>query len=262
MTTQPWPVQRRTSWLVTAVLLGSAGAGGLVLGVAAVSTDGVGILLVGSPLLIVAGALVYLSRARRQGTGGLAVREVAELAERGVVLPYSAALGWGYVVAGVYCLLFFGLIAVGGLAAGGGGGVALLVAALLVCGYLLWCVIDLARGRLQTGLVALTPSGIYHRSWAMRSYLPWNDVVEVVPADVRGPLVQVIAAANTTGWVRRTSSAWRQGELAFAPHLAVQGRFLAADPALLYRAVRFYLENPAARAELGNDAALTRFAGL
>jgi hypothetical protein len=258
---QPWPARRRTSWIVAAVLLALFGAGGLALGVASVATDGVGLLLVGSPLLLVAAALVYLSRARRQGSGGLVVREVADLGERGVVLPYSAALGWGYVVAGAYCLLFFGLVAAGGLASGGGGG-ALLVVALLLCGYLLWCVVDLARGRLGAGLVALTPTGIYHRSWALRSYLPWDDVLAVVPAEVRGPLVQVMAAANTTGWVRRTSAAWRQGELAFAPHLAVQGRFLAVDPNLLYRAVRYYHENPTARAELGGDAALTRVARL
>ena len=261
VTNQPWPAQRRTSWVVASVLLALFGAGGLALGVAAIPTDGIGLLVVGSPLLLVAAALMYLSRARRQGTGGLAVREVADLGERGVVLPYSTALGWGYVVAGAYGLLFFGLLAAGGLAAGGGSW-ALLVAALLVFGYLLWCVVDLARGRLGTGLVALTPNGIYHRSWAMRSYLPWEHVLEVVPADVRGPLVQVIAAANTTGWVRRTSSAWRQGELAFAPHLAVQGRFLAVDPTLLYRAVLFYHDNPAARAELGDEVALRRVASL
>lgn len=246
---------------MAAVLLALFGAGGLALGVAAVPADGVGLLLVGSPLLLVAAALVYLSRARRPDARGLAVREVPELGERGLVLPYSAALGWAYVVAGAYCLLFFGLIAAGGLLAGGGG-VVLLVVALLLCGYLLWCAVDLARGRLGLGLVALTPSGIYHRSWAMRAYLPWADAVQVVPDDVRGPLVQVIAAANTTGWVRRTSSAWRQGELAFAPHLAVQGRFLAADPVLLLRAVVFYLDNPAARAELGDDASMARVASL
>lgn len=246
---------------MAAVLFALFGIGGIALGVASVSRDGVGLLLVGSPLLLVAAVLVYLSRARRQTTGGLAVREVADLGERGVVLPYSAALGWGYVVTGAYCLLLFGLIAAGGLLAGGGG-LVLLVAALLVCGYLLWCLVDLARGRLGVGLVALTPSGIYHRSWAMRSYLPWDDVLDVVPADARGPLVQVVAAANTTGWVRQTSSTWRQGELAFAPHLAVQGRFLAADPMLLLRAVRFYYDNPAARAELGGDTALTRVASL
>lgn len=242
MTHQLWPVRRRTSWVVTAVLLAVSGAGGLALGVATLQTDGAGLLLVGSPLLIVVAALVYLSRARRPGTGGQAVREVAELGERGLVFAYSRALGWAYVVAGAYCLLFFGLIAAGGLAAGvgGGGDVVLLAAALLVVGYLSWCAVDLVRGRLGPGLVALTPSGIYHRSWALRSYLPWDDVVDVVPGDARGPLVQVIAAANTTGWVRRTSSTWRQAELAYAPHLVVQGRFLAADPALLYRAVCDY----------------------
>lgn len=235
------------------------GAGGVALGVAAAvtRTNEVGLLLVGSPLLLVAAALVYLSRARRQGSCGLAVREVPELRERGVILPYSAALGWGYVAAGAYCLLFFGLVAVGGLAAGDGG-LALLVVALLVCGYLLWCVIDLVRGRLGVGFVGLTPRGIYHRSWAMCAYLPWEDVVDVVPADARGPLIQVVAAANTSGWVRRTSAAWRQGELAFAPHLAVQGRFLAVEPELLYRAVSFYHHNPTARSELGTEAALTR----
>lgn len=74
------------------------------------------------------------------------------------------------------------LLAVGGLASGAGGGnLALLVAALLVCAYLLRCMVDLLRGRLGLGLVALTPSGSYHRSWAMRAYLPWTDVLAVDP---------------------------------------------------------------------------------
>jgi hypothetical protein len=44
--------------------------------------------------------------------------------------------------------------------------------------------------------------------------------------------------------------------------LAVQGRFLAVDPKLLYHALRFYHDNPTARAELGDDVALRRVASL
>lgn len=262
---RPWPVRGRTSWIIAAVLLALFGACGLALGVAAASTERVGLLLVGSPLLLVAAVLVYLSRARRPGVAKLAVRHVQDLGEPGVVLPYSAALGWGYVAAVGYCGLFFGLIAAGGAASlvGGaaslGGSAILLVVALLVCGYLLWCVVDMLRGRLRLGLVALTPHGIYHRSWAMRAYLPWTEVVAVTATDVRGPLVQVVAAVNTSGsWIQQTSRTWRQSELAFAPHLAVQGRFLAVEPSTLYGAARFYSENPAARAELATEAAVTR----
>ncbi len=266
MTDPAWPAQRRGSAVLAAILLALFGAGGLALGVASAFTDGAGLLLVGSPLILIAAVVVYLSRGRRPGASRLAVREVAELGEPGIVLPYSSALGWGYVVTGAYCLLFFGLIAAGGLANSGSAwtplSVVLLVAALLVCGYLLWCGVELTRGWVAVGFVALTKSGIYHRSWAMRSYLPWADVVAVVPADARGPLVQVMVAANTTGWVQGTSWAWRQGELAFAPHLAVQGRFLAVDPELLYRALRFYHENPETRAELGGETALRRVASL
>jgi hypothetical protein len=246
---------------MTTVLLALLGAGGLALGVAEIPTEGVGFLVVASPSLLIAAALVYLLRARRRGRGSLAVAAVADLGERGVVLPYSAALGCGCAVAGVYCLLFSGLIAIGGWADGSVVGLSLFVAALLACTYLLWCVVDLARGRLRRGFVALTPSGIYHRSWARRSYLPWTDVLEVVSED-REPLVRVVGIANTTGWDRRTSSTWPQEELNTAPHLVVPGRFLAVHPELLYRAIRFYLDNPAARPELADDAALTRIGNL
>ena len=253
----PFPAPGRLSWTVAAVLLAAFGSGGFALGLVEPSA----LLVVGSPLLVVAAVLVYLSRARRQGTAGIAVRDIPSLGQRGVVLPYSAALGWGYVVGGGYCALFFGLIAVGGAATGpsGAGEIALLALALVVEVYLLWCLVDLLRGRLGRGFVALTPDGICHRSWAMWAYLPWDEVASVTVVDVRGPLVQVMAIANTRqAWSRRTSLPWKQGELAYAPDLAVQGRFLTVNPALLYRAVRFYGENPAGRAELATDAAATR----
>jgi hypothetical protein len=269
MTAEAWPTRRRTSWIVAAALLALLGSGGFALGLVAAATGGrIGLLVVGSPFLVVAAVLVYLSRARRQGTAGLSVSEVAGLEQRGIVLAYSAALGWGYLGAGAYSLLLFGLIAAGGLMAGGlsdgPGSVVLLVVALLVCAYLLWCAVDVARGRLRVGYVALTPEGIHHRSWATSSYLPWTDVVGVLHADATSmePVLRVLAVANTTGHVRQTSWAWRQQVLAFAPNIAVQGRFLVADPELLYRAVRFYYENPAARAELGGEAGLARVRSL
>lgn len=261
-----WEQRGGTSWTIAAVLLFLSGAGGLALGVATAATSGVGLLLVGSPLLLFAAALVYLSRARRPSRSGLVSQDVPELGGRGVVLPYSAALARVCVAAVGYCALFFGLIAVGGLASATGGGsrgldgsVVLLIVALATVGYVLWCLADLLRGRLERGFVALTPRGILHRSWAMRAYVPWSCVVAVTTDDVRGPLVHVTAAANASrSWIRQTSRAWRQSELTFAPHLVVQGRFLAVDPAVLYYAARFYHENPGARDELATDRAIAR----
>lgn len=258
------PPRSRATAIVLVVVLAPCGIGGLALGLA--SRGDAGRVLVGSPMALVAAALIYLHRVRRQGRAWLAVRDVRELGQRGVVLPYSAALGCCYLATGGWFVLYVGLLAAIPTGIGvdlgsiGVGEIVGLVIVLMLCAYPLWIVLELVRGRLGRGLVALTPDGIYHRSWAMRSYLPWHGVFAVASEETEAGLrVKVRAFANAEGsWTRRTSVAWKQDELASAPDLDVRGLYLAVDPALLYRAAQFYHENPVARPELATEAGLAR----
>lgn len=101
-------------------------------------------------------------------------------------------------------------------------------------------------------------------------------VVGAVAAIVGG--TAIVAAVACFGFVRylgwtlaafdnvhpmfdRRSRIWRRPEYRLAPHTAIRGMYPAVDPALALHALRFYHENPAARAEVGTDAAVRRVRG-
>ncbi|MGH3923973.1 MAG: hypothetical protein ACRDTT_14080, partial [Pseudonocardiaceae bacterium] len=108
------------------------------------------------------------------------------------------------------------------------------------------------------GLVALAPEGVYHRSSTFRSYFPWDRVTEVSAIDKNGPYITMGVRPGPDSWFRKTSRLWRQEEFSFAPHMAVRGRWLSVDPAIVYYAIIFYRDHPVARRELSTDAGVER----
>jgi len=113
-------------------------------------------------------------------------------------------------------------------------------------------------GKLRRGYVALSPDGVYHRGWAFRADAPWDGIISVEAAELDGPLIHVIVTTDGGAWIERTSRLWKQEELAFAPSLAIRGRWLSVDPALLYHALRYYHTHPEACPELASPAGVQR----
>jgi hypothetical protein len=151
------------------------------------------------------------------------------------------------------------LLVVGAVAAivGGTAIVAAVVCLGFVC-HLGWTLVEMTRHRLSIGAILLTPAGVRHRSWTFDSYLPWDQAVSVSAGRLDGQLITLAAFDNVHPMFDRRSRIWRQPEYRLAPHTAIRGMYLAVDPALALHALRFYHENPAARAELGTDAAVRR----
>lgn len=200
---------------------------------------------------------------RRRAPSAVSCDGVRGITERAVRIPYSLPVATTYWVLGLLALLFFSFITVASALSFLHGRIALdtifpLILGLGVSIYLLWFVFDGLRGKLARGVVALTPAGVYHRSWAFRSYAPWDSVMDVQAAEADGPLIELLVSANGASWYERTSILWNQEELSLTPHMAIRGRWLSVDPALLYHALRYYHTHPEARPELGTPAGARR----
>lgn len=263
----PPPIQPKSVLLVLAV------AGftvfDITIGILALtwSDTGTGIfLLAGSPLMLTVTAIGYLTRlrGRRPGISLLRHGPVSDLGEPGLLIPYSRALGAAAVLLPVSVLLvtapatiaFLAGIVVDGPDTSGLVSTVVLWAISLYMG---WLLVEVGRKKLTRGLLALTPSGVYHRSWAFHSYVPWTAITSVSTGQAReGPLITMAVFSNTPPWFHRTSRLWKQDEFGLAPHIAIKTAYLSVDPALAYHALAYYHAHPDARSELATTAALDR----
>ncbi|AXB45110.1 hypothetical protein [Amycolatopsis albispora] len=115
-----------------------------------------------------------------------------------------------------------------------------------------------AAGRFRRGEVRLSPEGIRHRGWSYTSFLPWTAFAGG-KATFRGtPYVLAIAYANAPWERKQYAPLWRIDRLPPKPMIAVNCAAFAIDRTLLYHFIMFYLDNPAARAELGTERSLQR----
>ncbi|MFI6433216.1 hypothetical protein [Rhodococcus oryzae] len=113
-------------------------------------------------------------------------------------------------------------------------------------------------GRLQRGSLMLSSDGIRQRGWSFESYLPWESVAGSTAVHHGFPETLVIAYSNAL-WERRyTTRLFRTDRLPLSPLIEIDTRQFAVDPVLLHHLVSFYANDPATRAELGTDAAITR----
>ncbi|MPY79349.1 MAG: hypothetical protein GEV04_12845 [Actinophytocola sp.] len=179
-----------------------------------------------------------------------------------MVIPYSRGLALSYLVMCVAAFALFLFVAVVAVIVVVGDPDAAMVITMAVslgfAGYLGWTLVEMSRKRLLRGDVVLTKQGVWHRSWAFESYQPWDGTASVSPGDMKGQLITLARVSNSQPHIVRRSRIWNQPEYKLAPHTAIRGLYLAVDPALALHALRFYHENPAARAELGTEAAVRR----
>lgn len=211
-------------------------------------------------------AFVYRARLglRRRSPSRVINQRDSESGRSRTVIGYSGVVWAMYWAMACVCLAGFAfLAAISGLAlvADGSwsiGSAIAVVAFTAAAAYLAAFCLQGVSGRLGLGYVALSPEGVFHRGWTFRAYAPWDNVIAVEAAELDGPLIHVIVSVGGGPWVERTSRLWKQAELALAPSLAIRGRWLSVDPALLYHALRYYHAHPEARPELASPAGVQR----
>jgi hypothetical protein len=262
-----WPTPRRIKWTVAFSYLGLMSIVCLGFGVAGLVTgdlaQGVFLLWGGLFCLVVVaqGALTRLL-VRRVGTAPVHSSTIPETGEAAVVIPYSTNLFRLMIAVPVMLLLAAGAIAVGSIVevvkTGDGNNLVIALISFIVVGYLVASLGQVYNNKIACGFVALSARGIYHRSWALTSFVRWEDVVAVWPLGGEDQAIRVQVAANSSGWSRRTSRFWKQPESNFGLNQTVRGMYLSVDPALVYHALQFYFSEPRARFELTGEAGLQR----
>ncbi|WP_199433560.1 hypothetical protein [Qaidamihabitans albus] len=262
-----WRSGSRPAWLAVVALFALLAVAVLGIGVFDLGTDTARatFLMAGSPIVALAAVLIHVRRSRGRPRGESLIRSayLPELGEHAVLVPYARWIFVLYLAAMAYSALLFGFLLLGGIAravADGFGGESAVLLVLLggLTGYTIWFLAEAARGRIRPGYVALSPSGVYHRSWALTGFFPWSGNIGARAVHVQQPMIEFAMAANASGEIVSTSPAWRQSERKLAPHLVIRANWLAVDPALLLAALRFYRENPAALPELGGEAGAVR----
>jgi hypothetical protein len=117
----------------------------------------------------------------------------------------------------------------------------------LLTGAALFVLLRHAPGRL-----ALTPDGIYHHGVWTQQFVPWQAVREITAGEhAHIPIIAVPAVPAPETRTRR--SVFRAPE-----HMTIQVPWLAADPALVLQAMRWYHANPTHRFELSYHIAVDR----
>ncbi|WP_344678675.1 hypothetical protein [Saccharopolyspora taberi] len=115
-----------------------------------------------------------------------------------------------------------------------------------------------ALGRLRRGRIVLSQQGIHQEGRTFTSFLPWESFAGAKASYNGTPEILVVAYANAHWERRQLTRVWKLDKLPPVPMIEINPTALAVDPTLLYHLVRFYLEEPSARAELGTDASLQR----
>lgn len=209
-------------------------------------------------------AVVSKLRDRWKPLEKVTTEQISELDESGVVLHYAPAMFRVYWTSLVLLIALSAAISAGLIALGIQDDFSLwiyleIVVMILLTLYGIRFLVEFIRRQVHPGLVAITPRGVYHRSWTFSGFMPWEHVESVTAVDVQGPVVLVSCTEDTFMTpINQTSKLWRQGELELVPDLAIRGRWTAVDAAVVYHALRWYHLNPAARAELGTDQGAAR----
>lgn len=125
--------------------------------------------------------------------------------------------------------------------------VAARVVLLLVALGLLTPLVAVLRGRVAPGGLYLTPGGIEQRKEAVSWSVPWSAVAGVVPGE---PLALPLTGPSPEP-TRRTRVLWQREPRGRPGVLAVDSRYLAADPVVIAAVVGRCVADPAARARMG-----------
>lgn len=213
---------------------------------------------IGAPLFVTMVVVFFVMRLRRPyGSAGIRSEYVEAVGEWAVVVPYQRWTFRVYVLFWASFVLLGMYFAVASVAAGFTGEVLfMLVLGVLMIGTAGFFIVEVGRGRLACGFVALTPSGVYHRAWSLEGFFPWSASYGVEPFYTREPMI-MMAFDSEAGWIR-SRSVWRDVHIQNLPDLVVRARWLTVDPVVLLAAMDFYLRNPEQRSELGGNAGVDR----
>lgn len=122
--------------------------------------------------------------------------------------------------------------------------------------------VDGLRGKAIRGELLVSAQGIRYRALAYDIELGWDCVEQVSVVGGDGQRIVIVAYNNMTPSVQGRSwlSKLRKAVLEQAAEatVVVRGGALSVNPALAFHTLRYYHQNPAARAELGTDAAVQR----
>jgi hypothetical protein len=135
-------------------------------------------------------------------------------------------------------------------------------AMLLIALALAALVVEGLRGTAVRGELLISAQGIRYRALAYDASMEWAALerVSIVGGDsLRIVLIgsaNVAASVHGRSWLMRPSKAVHAQ--AAEATVAIRGVLLSVDPALAFHTLRYYHANPAARVELGTDAAVRR----
>jgi len=187
--------------------------------------------------------------------------------EPALVIRYPPAITLAWATMWLAGTVAIGLFVIGAVVLtldGRFDGLLLLIPALAVSiairpGYLL----DVVSGRIRRGALWLTPTCVVHRFWYGGAAIGWDDLREVDGRDVHGWPNLVFTPAvtdRTVTWI--AAPRMQRSDMAISEPLAIPIRYLGANPLAALRLARFYLAHPAAREEIGTEAAVRRLDAL
>lgn len=257
-----WPASGKRKFVAPLSVLLLFGLFCAIVGLASVGSDQLFGALLGfcsALLFFVVAEFLFLTRMRRRDrTSDLGTIEVE--GKPGLEIRYSMAV-FAVLALSVLCLAMIGSIVAVYFTATAAGSPGNLTGAIvcwlfvaLVCVFL----VQVVLGRRRRGNIVLSDRGIQQRGMSFVSELPWRSVAGVSASYNGRPEVLVIGCDDTS-WERRAlGRLWRVDKLPPVPMIEVDCLFFALDEALIYHLLRFYVENPQARSELGTDAAMDR----
>lgn len=257
-----WPVENRGRFFLAFVVLVGLGVLSIDVALVAVVTAFAGaakyaVLIAG--LAWFAAAFGYLTRIRPQhriadiGTTTIGGR-------RGTEIRYSGAqfILLNLVMA---CLFLCALFAAWDYGNAGGDaftpGIPMLLASAVALFFASYFVF-VALGRIRRGRVILSEGGIHQEGRAFESFLRWDSFVGIKSGYNGTREVLVIAHSNAPWQKWHLAGPWKLDKLPPVPMIEIDTIHLAVDPTLVYHLVRYYVENPSMRQELGTETVLRR----
>lgn len=199
----------------------------------------------------------YYQRLHRPtSTESIAIRPVG--ASGALMIPYSTRIYFGYgalmaSLAAVFVMATADSLV--GSARGSNAGTYIWAALALVS---LSLPVLMATGRFGKGRIELSAEGVYQRGWTFESYLPWSNILGVAAEYDADPAVLLPGADETLWRHHQITRLWRQDRLPPVASIVIPKQFISIDIDLTYRLLKFYFDNPNARAELNTETALWR----
>ena len=136
--------------------------------------------------------------------------------------------------------------------------VAARVVLLLLAAGLATPLVAVVRGRVVPGGLYLTPTGVEQRKEAVSWSIPWDDLDGVVPGEPLALSLRAPAPERTV----RTRLLWQREPRGLPGVVAVDSRYLAADPVVVAAVVGRCLADPAARARMGTPDVVDEIAAM